>query len=635
MCLSVWTLLCLCGLGLAEVVQPTNIVAAEQNTSLTIDCDFPGGNIIVDSVEGNTVRLHRDIRDTQGDWFYWAFRVRGAQGRTLQFLFTQSPSVGARGPAVSRDGGLTWHWLGQPGFSADRFEFTFRADDRDVRFAFAMVYTQANLERFLAAHQKQFAVNKTVLCKSRKGRNVELLKFGNPNNTNRLGVVITCRHHACEMMASYTVEGVLEEVFSGSPEGNWLRDNVDFFCVPFVDKDGVEDGDQGKNRKPHDHNRDYFEKIHPEVAAIVKQVTKWGENKRVMYCDFHCPWKRDGINEVLYYPGPKEPYMAGQLKKLALFLEKRQADGVIPYRESFNLPFGKSWNIGTGSERLVSLRQWAASRANGIFGATIEVPYANASGKEVNAETSRQLGHNVAKAIYDFLKQEVAAPTSNPLPKEPDPYAVAYNPKGEYLCVSGVYPHLCAWNQPPDNKGDIHHGEAGIGALVPWAGKLWYLTYPQHAPKGSNDKLYSVDSNLHLTIEKQSLGGTHANRMIHRESNQLFMGYYAIDAQGKIRTFDPKTLIGRMTATMRHLTDPANKILFYDMEGAIYEANVHTMQTKLLFKKPFPGWHGKGAYTGQDRVVFANNGGSIGQPTSPHLLVGGAQTGPEDAGVLG
>ena len=30
-------------------------------------------------------------------------------------------------------------------------------------------------------------------------------------------------------------------------------------CVPFVDFDGVVDGDQGKGRNSHDHNRDYCE----------------------------------------------------------------------------------------------------------------------------------------------------------------------------------------------------------------------------------------------------------------------------------------------------------------------------------------------------------------------------------------
>ena len=39
--------------------------------------------------------------------------------------------------------------------------------------------------------------------------------------------------------------------------------------VPFVDKDGVEEGDQGKNRAPRDHNRDYAgASMYPETGAL-------------------------------------------------------------------------------------------------------------------------------------------------------------------------------------------------------------------------------------------------------------------------------------------------------------------------------------------------------------------------------
>jgi hypothetical protein len=177
-------------------------------------------------------------------------------------------------------------------------------------------------------------------------------------------------------------------------------------------------------------------------------------------------------------------------------------------------------------------------------------------------------------------------------------FSFAADNKGP-LNVSGVYPHLTMYNDG---------GECGIGAVVPWAGKLWSITYPPHKPKGSPDKLHEIDEKLNMTIRPESVGGTHANRMIHRESNQLIIGPYFIDAQGKVRAADVNKLVGRLTATMRHLTDPANMVYFYDMEGMLYEVNVHTLESKRLFEKAVPGWHGKGAYTSQGRVVMSNNG---------------------------
>ncbi|HQK94773.1 MAG TPA: hypothetical protein PLD23_14785 [Armatimonadota bacterium] len=203
----------------------------------------------------------------------------------------------------------------------------------------------------------------------------------------------------------------------------------------------------------------------------------------------------------------------------------------------------------------------------------------------------------------------------------------------EPLQISGIYPHLAVFNQPDDVADRTNHGECGTGAIVPWVGKLWVITYPQHKVTGSNDKLYEIAPDMSVTIRPESVGGTHACRMIHRESNQLIIGPYFIDAYGRVRSVDLQQLRGRMTAVMRHLTDPANKVYYYDMEGALYEVDVHTLAVRLLFAKPVPGWHGKGGYTAQGRVVIANNGESGGTRGYDQLLVGGPARG-DEAGVL-
>ena len=130
----------------------------------------------------------------------------------------------------------------------------------------------------------------------------------------------------------------------------------------------------------------------------------------------------------------------------------------------------------------------------------------------------------------------------------------------EPLCISGIYPHLAVFNGSYDPKTNAWKGtgrECGIGAVVPWADRLWLITYPPHATRGSTDKLWTIDGELNLTMRPESVGGTHASRMIHRESNQLIIGPYFVDAQGKVRAADvKKKLIGRMTAAARHSRTP-------------------------------------------------------------------------------
>ncbi len=91
-----------------------------------------------------------------------------------------------------------------------------------------------------------------------------------------------------------------------------------------------------------------------------------------------------------------------------------------------------------------------------------------------------------------------------------------------------------------------------------------------HMPGGSTDKLYEITPDLAQKIFHGSVGGTPANRMIHRESNQLLIGPYMIDAEKQIRVIPPSAMFGRLTGNARHLTDPAEQgLLRHDGGGAL------------------------------------------------------------------
>lgn len=182
----------------------------------------------------------------------------------------------------------------------------------------------------------------------------------------------------------------------------------------------------------------------------------------------------------------------------------------------------------------------------------------------------------------------------------------------------GVYPHLAYYN---------NEGECGTGAVVPWQGKLWVITYGPHLPFGSSDKLYEIDDTLGIKVRPESVGGTPADRMIHRESNQLIIGPYFIDKDCNVRALSYKDAQGRYTGVARHLTDPAHKVYIATMEEGFYEVDVNTLRHKELYPDAntgvhndtgvnpennlLPGAHGKGLYSGQGVLVFSNNGEAI------------------------
>lgn len=199
--------------------------------------------------------------------------------------------------------------------------------------------------------------------------------------------------------------------------------------------------------------------------------------------------------------------------------------------------------------------------------------------------------------------------------------------------ISGVYPHLTTYAHARVNGIYGYGDECGIGAVIPWQGKLYMVNYAAHRPQGSEHKLYIVDENMNMTVYEGSVGGTPAARMIHAESGQLLIGHYLIDKSGNIRTIPIKEMPGRITAIARHLEDPENKVYYYDMEGMLYEANVNTLEVKKLFNNPLPGWHGKGGYTAQGKLVVTNNGEAWENPEEWKVPVD-EQKGPDKFGVL-
>jgi hypothetical protein len=206
------------------------------------------------------------------------------------------------------------------------------------------------------------------------------------------------------MMASYVLEGIIDEVLADTDDGRWLREQVEFFIVPMVDKDGVEDGDQGKNRKPHDHNRDYAgTSIYSSVAAIRRRLPEWSAGKLRFAMDMHCPAARGGTNEIVYFVGGPDEKIWNEVNKFCRMLETVQT-GPIKYRSKNNMVYGQGWNSDKNYTTGKPFSHWAAEIPGVRVATTIEVAYANAEGDIVTDQTARALGHDLARALRRYLQ---------------------------------------------------------------------------------------------------------------------------------------------------------------------------------------------------------------------------------------
>ncbi|NLF68587.1 MAG: hypothetical protein GX575_05960 [Candidatus Anammoximicrobium sp.] len=393
------------------------LIAAGAATAGEIQIDpGPGGNIVVQRIDGRTAFVAPDQRDIQKGqwWFYWSFRLRAANAQPVTIVFSGQNPLGVRGPARSLDGGATWQWLGagsvrtiqHEGKPAWSFVACVPDGKTEVLYAFCPHYRETHLRAWLAQQAPDAPLRVEELCRSRQGRPVELLRAGCLDRKRSRGVVLlTSRHHACEAMATYALEGFLAAVLADDELGRRWRENWEVLAVPFMDKDGVENGDSGKNRAPHDHNRDYnAEPLYPEVAAWMK-LGQTLQARVVATLDMHCPWIRGQWNDRAYFVGPRDAGFWAKEQRFAAILA-RVRSGPIPFREQDCLPFGTGWNTGGNYAQGQSCSGWSiAAFPQAELVASLELAYAEASGVEVTADSARALGRDLARALAETLDE--------------------------------------------------------------------------------------------------------------------------------------------------------------------------------------------------------------------------------------
>lgn len=386
---------------------------------INIDSDFPGGNITLVTIEDGEVVVKPDLRDTDGHWFWWYFRATGVSGEEVRFVFASPGTIGTNGIAVSLDGGCSWSWHGGvsrgSGWIPDSFTYRFPAgiDERvGVRFAFAIPYTGSRLKGFLERFAGNPFLSQHVLCSSKEGRPVPYLLVGNQGPDPDFKISLAARHHACESPANFVIEGIIEAIAGSSKHhdpgeralARRFREHVQVLVVPFMDVDGVENGDQGKNRKPWDHNRDYGRKtIYPAVQAVKELIPRWAKERLDISLDIHAPGRTD---DFFHMVGQESPGQWEQLTRFSDMLARitREKGRALVMDTSKNVPWGTGWNKRgtTGIQR--SHASWIGTLGIARLHTTIEIPYGTVLGAPVTPERLRVFGRDMVEGFHEFLE---------------------------------------------------------------------------------------------------------------------------------------------------------------------------------------------------------------------------------------
>jgi len=357
---------------------------------LQISSRHAGGNIRVVGKSRGVVELEQELRDTSGWWFYWNFCAESKEERTVSFRFVNGEVVGPWGPAISFDG-IEWSWLGaESAPSRQEFIYRFRANEK-VYFSFCLPYQISHFERFYEQISPNRHVRRKVLAISEQLRPIPLLSIGNPSAEQHL--VFTCRHHSCESTPAYVIEGILESILTAS-NPSFLQ-NYCIHYIPFIDIDGVENGDQGKNRIPHDHNRDYTgAPIYRVTSAVMNYVEPFAITAAI---DFHGPYKWGGGNDVPFVVRKGSP-IKEECERFGAYLEQMTTDLEISYDPRNDIELGEGWNQ-PGTPNCSSFFEKHGAK----LACSLEFPYFGREGAVVTVQSARTFGASFAQALEAYL----------------------------------------------------------------------------------------------------------------------------------------------------------------------------------------------------------------------------------------
>lgn len=356
---------------------------------ITLDQDFRGGNLGTYRVDGSTVFVENDLRGCAGDWFYWAFRVRGAAGKTLRFDFGEKKRVGYWGAAVSRDL-RQWFWSGNAEHLT-AFTYTFGEEENEVYFCHDLYYSP---ERFSDFSKRQ-ALQMETFCRTEKGRDLPAVRLG----SGKRYIFLASRHHCCESTGTYLLEGALEAL------NGHLPDPYTVLVLPFVDYDGVMEGDQGKNRPPHDHNRDY---IGQPIYSVCREIMRFADSHTVcaaidLHSPHHCALTSAG-------PGPycdhvfmlrKNPVLRPSQMLFSEYLirESQSHPEALQYTGTYDFEYNTLWNAAN----LPTFSAYFSNRPETRLAFCLETTYYGTADNQVTQESLTALGRCLGRSLLLWI----------------------------------------------------------------------------------------------------------------------------------------------------------------------------------------------------------------------------------------
>ncbi len=223
---------------------------------------------------------------------------------------------------------------------------------------------------------------------------------------NEAGLYLLARQHSGETPGSWVLDGFLRYLAT-------LGDSVPLvWVIPFVNRDGVEEGDYGKDPYPIDLNRGWQRPFHQtmryEIQCIERDIALWASRcKPTLGMDFHAPGGTENDGIYAYIPNSfylKSGHLASKVWGDAIG-EALDTQYRSPEFTRITTPQNHftRWGIPEKADRFAEY-MWNEHTVPAV---SPEVPYALCVGDTLmTRERYREAGKQMATAVVNRIQSE-------------------------------------------------------------------------------------------------------------------------------------------------------------------------------------------------------------------------------------
>jgi hypothetical protein len=213
---------------------------------------------------------------------HWFFQVQAKPGAELTFVLHNFDNVwnGQKGSpidqrticCVSQDG-RTWQAIPTEKTADNCLRFKVRVDKGSLYLARLEPYRLSDLEKLKRDIRDDRRVEITPIGKTVEGRELEILRVGNPEAAHR--VFLRARAHPWEPGGNWVVQGLIKRLLRDDEDAKRYLGAYCVYILPMANKDGVARGRTRFNLLGADLNRKWDKPADPAINPENYVMETW------------------------------------------------------------------------------------------------------------------------------------------------------------------------------------------------------------------------------------------------------------------------------------------------------------------------------------------------------------------------